>query len=282
MRKSDMEIGKQYIMQRGPTRKPRKVTLLDKSAPSGGSHWVLVRIEEGVGAKREIEAPSASIQPLPGEELPKRSKKRRGAPKRPLQAPSGWVPAPGEAVAWTQTLGTRSTVLTVDPARGIARIKGKVMGMLEEFDAPIAELSPYFRELSSVPEEELEDRLDGSLPEKLRAQGSEVGSMPEPVEEAGEDLVDRLTFSPSCIDFYRRRFARGVSREKAASRLREELRAAKKMRKRHTGEYLRLRVVGRFDAVLKQSPSLGGFQALYVEGLQLPARPKRKKRRKAA
>jgi hypothetical protein len=157
------------------------------------------------------------------------------------------------------------------------------MGMQEEFDAPIAELSPYRPQLTPVPDQELEDRLKGRLPEKQRAQGSDSQPKPAPVEESGdEDWIERLIFSPGCISFYRRAFAKGASLQEAERRLRNELRGAEKLRKHHTGEYLRLRVVGRFDAVLKHSPSSGEFQALYVEGLQLPARPKRKKRRKAA
>jgi hypothetical protein len=127
-----MQIGQQYEMQRGPTYRTRRVTLLDKNAPSGRSHWVLVRIEDGISAEKIKEVPSQSLHHLPGAEPPQRRKARK--PKRPeRQVPRGWMPERGEAVAWTQTLGSRCTVLSVDPRRGVARIEGVVMGVTKDW-----------------------------------------------------------------------------------------------------------------------------------------------------
>lgn len=273
-----MRIGQQYEMQRGPTYRTRRVTLLDKNAPSGRSHWVLVRIEDGISAEKIKEVPSQSLRHLSGTKPPQRRKARK--PKQPeRQAPPGWMPERGEAVAWTQTLGSRCTVLSVDPQRGVAQIEGVVMGTTQEFDAPVSELSPYEEPELVVHDGDIEDRLGNRLP-KIRAPESACRSNPAPApveENEQEGWIERLIFSPGCISFYRGCFAKGASLQEAERRLRDELRGAEKLRKRHTGEYLRLRVLGRFDAVLKQSPSSGEFQALYVDGLQLPARRKRKK-----
>jgi len=68
MRKNLMRVGQQYIMQRGPTRCPLAVTLLAKDVPSAMGNRVMVRIEEGTGKGKEVEAPSSSISPFPGSE----------------------------------------------------------------------------------------------------------------------------------------------------------------------------------------------------------------------
>jgi hypothetical protein len=287
MRASDMTVGKQYVMQRGPTRKSRKVTLLAKEVPSGTSHRVLVCVEEGTGAGKQIEAPSRSIQPLPGEEPPETRKPRQAASGKMMDAPAGWVPRRGEAVAWTQTLGSRCTVLSVDVEKGVVQIRGKVMGMQEEFDALIIELSPFAFQLTAVPDEEVERRLAGRLPEEHKPRGEELqpGSMPEPVGEPDDDIVDRLVFDRRCVEAYRNRFAKRASLQEAEERLRDELRRAERVRKWH-GEYLRFRVAGRFLVILRRRPIPGDLDSSYISGLNIYGQPKRKRkdpaRRKAA
>jgi hypothetical protein len=100
MRKNLMRVGQQYIMQRGPTRRPLEVTMLAKDVPSGMGNRVMVRIEEG----KEVEAPSSSISPLPGSEPVKPPPKRRPEPEPVQEAPPGWKPKKDEQVTWEQTL----------------------------------------------------------------------------------------------------------------------------------------------------------------------------------
>lgn len=274
-----MQVGRQYELQRSPTRRARRVTLLDKNAPSGRSHWVLVRIEDGLSAGKEKEVASRSLYHLPGTRLPGRRKTR--TPVRPeRRVPPGWMPKKGDAVAWTQTLGSRCTVLSVDSGRGIAQIETIVMGMTERFDAPFSQLSsfesPDLVVHDGEVEERLGDRLPTARPHRLPQKAAPVGD--ELADPDDEDVVDRLVFSPSCVEFYRRRFARRCDAERAAQRLRAELQRAKRLRKHPTREYLRLRVPRRFDVVLKKRPAPGDFESCYVHRLQLPAKSKRMRR----
>jgi len=132
MRKTQMRAGEQYEMQRGPTTRPRVVTLLGLDVPSGNSHRVLVRIDEGIGKGREIEAPSQSIFSLPKHDV------ERGPTPTPRHEPSfavapiGWRPMEGKLVEWSRVGGGRFRVLGVDGFRRIARIKGEVLGVVKE------------------------------------------------------------------------------------------------------------------------------------------------------
>ena len=277
MRAVDMRVGAEYEMQRGPSRRPRRVTLLDTAAPSGRSHWVLVRFENGISTGQAKEVSSQSLYPLPGsspsEEPPRAMRKQQ----RPV--PPDWQPRKGESVAWTQTLGSRCTVLSVDPDRGIAQIEGVVLGMTERFDAPVAELSPYEVPNLTVLDGEVEERLGDRLPEVQTHRMPSKQKAPR-VEPAGqdEDVVDRLVFSPNCIKFYRQRFAKGCDARRAEELLRSELHKAKLLRKYPGREYLRLRVQRRFDVVLVKPPIQGDFESCYIRRLHLPVRSQRSRR----
>jgi len=190
------------------------------------------------------------------------------------------MPKRGDAVAWTQTLGSRCTVLSVDSGRGIAQIESVIMGMTEHFDALISELSPYESPDLVVHdgemEEQLGDRLPATRPHRLPLKGTPTGG--EVSELHDEGLVDRLIFSPGCITFYRRCFASGCGAGRAEERLRAELYRAKWLRKHPAREYLRLRVPRRFDVVLKKRPVQGEFESCYVRRLQPPVKSKRQRR----
>jgi hypothetical protein len=280
MRADEMRIGDEYGMQRGPSRRCRQVTLLAREAPSGRSHWVLVRMETGVGAGTEKEVPSQSIYHLPGKEPAAQRPNPRLAPKRETEPPPGWLPACGEAVSWARTLGSRFTVKAVDGARGIATIEGVLLGVAEQFDALISELCPFQQSRLVVHDADIEDRLGGRLPEKLGRPGVPLKSKPPRIEnvEKDEGVVDRLVFSPDCLNSYRRRFARETSPARAEQRLRAELSGAKKYR-RNRQEYLRLRVRGKFEVVLKRRPVQGDLGSSYVQGLNFLGPKKRRQRR---
>jgi hypothetical protein len=280
MRKISMRVGTKYEMQRGPTRRPVPVTLISKTVPSGRSNYVRVRIEGGVGKGREREVPSISIHPLPGvEPVPKKSRRRSQAPPGP-PAPDGWTPSPGEVVTWAQTLDLRLTVSEVDVDEGAATIEGKVFGIQETYKAPIRELHPLPPAVELVADEDVDQRLEDRLPEKVGRNGAPREPLNiEPVAE-DEDIAERLVFAPKLLDFYRRRFASDASARSVESRLRTELRNAELIRKQHTGEYLRLRVKGRFDVVLERRPGPDDFKSCYVTRLTLPS--KKRRVRKAA
>jgi hypothetical protein len=82
------------------------------------------------------------------------------------------------------------------------------------------------------------------------------------IEVAGplEGFVARLIFSPEALERYRRRFVKSASPAEAHRRLYQELYRRGKLFRRpfrapgSTKEYLRIRVKGRFDVVLRQRP----------------------------
>jgi hypothetical protein len=124
-----------------------------------------------------------------------------------------------------------------------------------------------------VPDEDAEERLEDRLPERVGQEGaSQEPRQIKSAKDEEEDLVERLTFAPNLLNFYRRRFASDVSLEEAERRLRAELKGAKLVRKRHTGEYLRFRVKRRFDVVLDRRPGPEDFKSCYVTKLTLPQR----------
>jgi hypothetical protein len=267
-----MKIGQKYLMQRGPTKNPRKVSLLATQAPSGKRGWVQVRIEEGIGTGKVIEAPSQSIDYMPGQE-PVSQKKRKPVPKaQEIEAPPGWKPKLAEAVAWTQTLGTRMEVIFLNADASVARLKGRVLGVTEEFNAPVVELAPFRQELAQVADDEVESTLGDRLPAKVKAAPTPE---PKPSRRVDDGLVDRLEFDPRVIERYRRRFARSARPVEAERQLREELRDAKRVRL--TGkEYLRLQVAGRFEVPLRKRPMAGDYDSCWVGVLVMAIQPKTK------
>jgi hypothetical protein len=171
-------------------------------------------------------------------------------------------------------------VLAVDVERGVAKVGGKeVFGVEEEYDAVIAELCPYKPTREIVDDRDVEARLGDRLPMKLDATGEPLRHKPPRLEsaESEESIVERLAFGERCLSFYRRRFAKGATAEQAEDRLRAELRGAEMIRKRHTREYLRLRVPERFDVVLYRRPVQDDFQSCLVTGLQLPVSGRQRK-----
>lgn len=272
MRKSQMRAGEQYEMQRGPTKRPRVVTLLGFEVPSGNSHRVLVRIDEGIGKGREIEAPSQSIFSLQKHDVEPSPTPASELDPSFAAAPIGWKPVEGRLVGWSRVGGGRFRVLRVDGFRRIAQIKGEVLGVVEEYDVPFTELAPFREPRLSVVEDDLQERLTDRLPSiPPTAEPDEASSPTLTQVDDHRDWINELLFSPKCLRFYRRRFARGASLTEAEERLRQELRGATKVRlRRRKDEYLRLRVPGRFDAILKESPTAGSENAGYIDGLRLP------------
>ncbi|MFL5897152.1 MAG: hypothetical protein ACJ76D_01605 [Solirubrobacterales bacterium] len=263
MRKNQVRIGQRYIMQRGPTRRSVLVTLVAKDAPSEMGNRVVVRIDEGVGKGNEREAPTVSIFPLSGNE-PAKSPKKSPGPEPVREAPIGWKPRKNEQVTWTQTLAISMTVIEVDTGNGIAVIEGYVFGGLNRYDAPIPQLCPI--KPTFTPVRDLPTRRD-SVPSH-----GEGGEALEPEQDGlplvvgDEQILDRLTFAPKLIAFYRNKFARRKTLAKAEAQLRSELKSAR-VRRKHPGQYLTLVVPGRYEIPLKQRPVSDDPESCYVRGI---------------
>jgi hypothetical protein len=278
VQRKDLIVGEQYLFMRG--HRSRRVTLLDKTSAALSRGYVEVEFREGVKAGEKGQVFCGSLSPLPGNDsaAPKRPpKKAKRAPW--LIAPDDWEPRPGEIVTWSRTADIRLDVLTYDPDAKAAVVQGEIFGVMQEYKAPRIELAPVAWRQESFEEEG--DAAEGPYEEDSVA-------APESREPAGvvpvkhDDLIDRLTFSPKCIEFYRRRFAKGASMAEADRRLRSELCKAAMIRPRTTGDYLRFRRRGRFDVVLKKRPVVEDPSTTYITSLYLPTNRAGSKRLKKA
>jgi hypothetical protein len=274
-----MKVGEVYVMQRGPSRRALTVTLLDTVTDSGVRGRVLVRVEDGVGRGREIEAPTSSLHPLYEQESQQPATADKPSESRPQTAPEGWMPTCRESVTWERTGGIIFEVRQL--TRGAALIEGELLGVPQEFKAPLSELAPAVvappapRSALSIVEV---DDSDLKMEEGPGVGDAAVSPL-RAVEPPSDDWVEELIFSPKCIAFYRGRFARRKSIQAAEQKLREELHKARKVRPQRGGAYLCLRVGNRFEAILRESPTRGSADALYIDGLR---DLRRRRRRKAA
>jgi hypothetical protein len=278
VQRKDLIVGEQYLVMRGHRR--RRVTLLDKTSAALSRGYVEVEFREGVKAGEKAQVFCGSVSPLPGND-PEAPEPRPKKAKRALWliAPDDWDPRPGETVTWSQTGDIRLDVLTYDSDAKVAVVRGRIFGVMEEYKAPRIELAPVARQQESFEDE------GGAAEDPYE---EESGAAPEPREPAGvvpvkhDDLIDRLTFSPNCIEFYRRRFAKGVSMAEADRRLRSELCKAEMVRPRATDDYLRFRRRGRFDVILKKRPVVEVPSTTYITSLYLPTNRARSKRVKGS
>ena len=278
VQRKEMIVGRQYLVVRA--RRTRRVTLLDRTSPTLGRGYVEVQWFEGVKAGEKSQVFCGSVIPLPGEE-PERPKHLRKKPRRDasLTAQDDWAPRPRESVNWSQTGHIRLEVVEYDSAKKVAKVRGTILGVRKEYDAPRIELSPVLPALEAV------ENLAELEPEVVKVEHrdndvADESQLPAPVDET--DLVDRLTFSLKVIDDYRKRFRGGCSVATADKLLWKELKKAQLVRPRGTGDYLRFRRKGRFDVILKNPPSHDDPETTYITQLYFPPKKRRKHRRKAA
>lgn len=274
MRKNEMRVGSQYTMQRGPTKRPLKVTLLAKDVPSAMGNRVMVRMEEGVGTGKEIEAPSSSIRPLPGSQVVKPAPKKRPEPEPVREAPPGWKPKKDEQVTWEQTLAIPMTVIEVNPSTGVAVVEGWVFGGLNRYEAPISQLCPIKPKFTPVDQLPVQHRRSSSSSAPSSTPPNKFAVKPLLLED--EELIDRLTFAPELIAFYRNKFARRKGLAQAEAQLRRELEGSEAKRK-HPGQYLTLTVPGKYEIVLRERPRSDRPDSCYVRGIHVLNRAKKRK-----
>lgn len=272
MRKNLMRVGRQYVMQRGPTRSPLTVTLLAKDVPSAMGNRVMVRIEEGTGKGKEVEAPSSSISPFPGSESVKPPPKRRPEPEPMQEAPLGWKPKKDEQVTWEQTLAIPLTVVEVDRSAGVAVVEGKIFGGVNRYEAPISQLCPIRPKFTPVDQLPVQSRR--SSPSPATPPPNKFAVKPLLLED--EELIDRLTFAPEAIAFYRNKFARRKGLAEAEAQLRRELEKSEAKRKNRR-QYLTLTVPGKYEVVLWKRPRSDRPESCYVRGISVLNRGKKKR-----
>jgi hypothetical protein len=191
------------------------------------------------------------------------------------EAPIGWKPRKGGQVTWTLTQAIPMTVIAVDTGKGLAVIEGKVFGMLERYEAPISQLCPIKPKFTPV--DQLPTRPRASTPSPVsRIETPEPEKAGLPLIVRDEDILNRLTFDPKVIVYYRNRFAKGMGLQMAEAKLRAALGQAEQKRK-HPGQYLTLIVPGKFEVSLRKRPISDDPDSCYVRGITVLNRAKKRK-----
>jgi hypothetical protein len=91
-----------------------------------------------------------------------------------------------------------------------------------------------------------------------------------------EELIDRLTFAPQLIAFYRNKFARRKGLADAEAQLRRELEKSEAKRKNRR-QYLTLTVPGKYEVVLWKRPRSDRPESCYVRGLNVLGAAKKRR-----
>jgi hypothetical protein len=286
-----MVLGDEYALS--GRRDYLRVTVLETDPKVCGRGWVRVRFEEGILAGQEKRVSSRRVS-APWEQ--REDPQPRRVPKpRPVVVRGPWPPEPGKPIFWFKTGEIRWMVEEVDRCNRMATITGELVGQRQRHTLPWVELQPVEARIASdsAPETDHE-RVGPELPHFKPVEGE-----PEPrvrererradveaaIEVAGplERFVARLVFSPDALERYRRRFVKSASPAEAHRRLYQELYRRGKLFRRPfrapaaSKEYLRIRVKGRFDVVLRKRPEEDA--AIYINEHDVRISTRRKQRR---
>ena len=246
MRAKDIKTGEQYTLSRAGGRLFR-VTVLPTPPEIREQGRLLVRFEEGVLRGRVTEQlPRFIVAPVGATQASNQTGAQ--AVSRPLTVPGTWPPNAGDPVTWPAGAGPLEwRVLAVDPARGEARISGRVLEMRQEHRVPLADLEPVPIVLKS--------RMSSTDTGPSRSSRPRAREDPPPPDLRSplERAVDRLEFTPECLRQYQREFATDIAWRDIGKRLRRELRNNGRLLRQRT-EYLRIRT-SRFDIIVTERPS---------------------------
>jgi hypothetical protein len=259
MRAHEMKPGEEYALSRPRTGRPVRVTVLETPDEVRRRARVRVRFEQGVSTGKVRDVLSRNIFSLWSKRHEPRPPKRAPVAREIEELP--WPPAPDSEVLWTQTGEIRWTVREIDPEGGRAVLGGTLLSRKQETEAALAELSPA-PPVPDHPAQSGRPTRSSARTEPLSAEAKRRGqaarrSAPDSSDPL-EGLIDRLIFTPECLERYRQRFARRAGPGTASERLRRELLESGRLirpHKRTPNEYLRVRVPKRFDVVLYESPA---------------------------
>jgi hypothetical protein len=261
-----MIMSEEYALSSRRRARPLRVTALETDPEVCGRGWVEIRFEDGM-PKGRIEKVSSQRVLAPWDERDEPRPKKQSKP-RPMVVRGPWPPEAGEPIHWYRTPGIRWTVESVDRGARTATISGELFGQRKQHTIAWVHLQPYEEQLEV---DEIEDVTPPPVPEPQPAPASAESSPTPPVRERErladtqdeprspvDSFVDRLIFSPEALERYRRRFAKSLSSQRASQKLERELRRRGEIRQRNwrapgaADEYLRIRVEGRFEVVLRE------------------------------
>ncbi len=281
-----MIVGEQYALETRRSSGPLKVTVLETPAEVRSQQRVRIRYEAGVSLGKVSDVPSRRIiRPWRGT-VPRRRTARRRQP--PLRA---WPPSVGDSVLWAETGPVTWTIERIDGAE--VDICSAIFGREQRHSVALKELTP-------APAQE-QEVLEGNptaaaaLARLASAETTPTGENEQdqpplhPIPDSDDDesgdpltrLLDRLVFSPHALGQYRGRNGRKPPLAEVPGLLRREIKRDGTLIRRWPGdreEYLRIRVPGRFDVVLEESPSQAG--QVVVDRLTLSRRGKQGKGRR--
>lgn len=271
VRSRDLIVGERYrLAPRGRA----EVRVLETPSHLTFQARVCVRFESGVKKGETGVVPTVRILEPVRPEL---------APDPPAPRPRPRLitrqPRAGDNVTWKPTGELLWCVVSIDEA-DIAEIRTTLFDQEAVRAVPATSLRVTTPERPRLADEPPPDRLRLLANTTQDAARTSTSDSPSARRTAtGVDgLLEDIVFSPECVEFYRRRLARDISRSAAADHLRDEVRRKGTLARVRPAseEYIRIRVPGRFEIVLHERPVPG--EVTLVTFLRIPKHGRQKRR----
>ncbi len=270
-----MVVGDQYAVATRRSEEWVRVTFLGRADRRA---YVRVRFESGMVRGETREIPSVNIVAAWAARFRPQPVATPSRPRR-VPLPGPWPPEKGQSVHWASTGDIAWRVDRVDG--GLYEISGTLFTLRQRREVPLEELRPAVVEVEDRPAPariDLPEEDEDQTADEIRAETPAATS--EPVaDDVVARLVADLVFSERAIAQYARLVKRGVPREELSDRLRAELlehgqpkriyRERLNSRRRRRLGYLRIRVRGRFDVEIADSPSKGELATSYIDELKI-------------
>lgn len=289
MKAAELIEGETYALEVPGQGEKKRVRYLRPSVKSAHKAWI------------RVEDLSSNISPEM--EVPKR---RLVAPWNTHRADSmtlvdtdafrqvAWLPKPGEEVECDDTGALRWTVTSVDLKAGEAIITSTPFTRFQARMVLIERLQPA----AGPPAPNLKEQKPSVLalraalcdPESPKPQSATLRRQKLPPSKSSNarpgSVADRLLFSESACQQYKRHVEPKCRKGDEAKRMRREIRKNGRTRRVNPGapgyrrgEYLRYRVPGRFEVILFGSPQAQP-QDIYVKQIKVLGGSKRSRRRR--
>jgi hypothetical protein len=254
-----MKVGRSYALESDRPSGRAKVQLLAKEHPRPGR--VQIEFLDGIPKGRRVSVSTRRILHEWEKEKPKPRPRRPNKQEPPPLAV-------GVSVEWAETGPITWKVTKLDEKRGLATLKGEIFGSRHEREAPLDAIQT----ISDGPDPERDRQAREAVKKAIGEveapkRTSERAKAKEVVEPALPDdaklrLIEQLVFSPELLQAYAKRYARKNERGSGEEQLRRELRRRGKLfrlkpwsKRRKKNEYIRVRVPGRYEIVVPESPS---------------------------
>jgi hypothetical protein len=260
MRAADMEVGRTYALESDRPSGPAQVKLLAKEHPRPGE--AQVEFLNGIPKGRRVSVSTRRILHEWGKDKPKPRPRQTKKPQPPPLAVGG-------TVEWEETGPILWKVTKLDEEQGVARLRGEIFGRSTEREAPIDALQAVGDEPDPERDRQAREAVESAIGETEvpeedsgRTVRSQEDIEPELPDDAKQRLIEQLVLSPEVLAKYRKRFAPKKRRGPVEEQMRRELRRRGKLyrlkpwsRRRKKNEYIRVRVPGRYEIIVPESPS---------------------------